>query len=225
MKLFRRREKVEPSYYQRKQKRLRRAKARKKYSLIVIFLLILPAMVIGYHIKNLQASQHEMIESISDNSVIEAIKARTEALRAKQEKLDKYDEELESLGTMGTEIKKAGIEFGDDENEAQKLIGLMIGIANAESSLGKNFVVEYDKNCHNFWGLKGGNMIRRQDGSSLRCFVSESAGARTTAKTLKLYYLNEGRTTPETIANKWVGRNQTPHHTQWVRNVNYYYKK
>jgi hypothetical protein len=225
MKFFRRKQKVELSYYQRKQKRLRRARAKKKYALIVIFLLILPAMMIEYHVKNLQASQDATIRAISDNSVIEAIKTRTEALRAKQEKLDKYDEELESLGTMGAEIKRAGIEFGDDEDEAQRLIGLMIGIANAESSLGKNFVIEYDKNCHNWWGLKGGNMIRRNDGSSLRCFLSEQAGARTTAKTLKLYYLNEGRTTPEKIANKWVGRNQTAHHTQWVRNVNYYYKK
>jgi hypothetical protein len=125
---------------------------------------------------------------------------------------------LDELGAMGKAISDASNEFGVPWE-------LMVGIANAESSLGKNFYNEYDKsNCHNWWGLKGGNMAMRKDGSWLRCFSDEQSGARTLAKTLKNYYLAEGRVTAEQIAVKYVGRNQTPHHKQWVANVNKYYK-
>ena len=60
-------------------------------------------------------------------------------------------EEAEVAGMEGA-IKKASAEFGVPE-------WLIIGIANAESGMGKYFAVDYDRvNCPNWWGLKGGNM-------------------------------------------------------------------
>lgn len=220
MKLIQRKQRVEDSYYLRKKRKIRKSRNLKKYSLMIVFLLIIPAIIILYHADSLKTAQNELIESISDNSAINSLIERREAQRAKEERLAKYDETLKLLGTMGGAIKRAGLEFGETEEEKLKLIGLMIGIANAESSLGKNFVVEYDRNCANWWGLKGGNMPKRADGSSLRCFISEDAGARTIAKTLKLYYLDEGRTTPEKIVTKYVGSNWGQFHDVWVGNVN-----
>lgn len=225
MKLIQREERVEDSYYKRKRRKLKRSKNIKKYILMVVFLLIIPAITILYHADSLQTAHNELLESISDNSTINILIERREADKAQKERLSKYDETLAKLGTMGEAIKRSGIEFGENEDEQLRLIGLMIGIANAESSLGKNFVVEYDKNCHNWWGLKGGNMTKRADGSSLRCFISEDAGARTIAKTLKLYYLDEGRTTPEKIVTKYVGAKWTQYHDVWVGNVNKFYKE
>lgn len=215
--------KLEPTYYMRRKKQMARQKAKAKYINMVIFLLIIPAIVILYHVDSLRTAQNELLESISDNSTIEVLRARSEALRAKNETLNQYDETIAKLGTMGQAIKRAGIEFGDGENEQAKLIGLMIGIANAESTLGTKYVVEYDKNCHNWWGLKGGNMTKREDGSSLRCFISDDAGARTIAKTLKLYYLDEGRDTPDKIVTKYVGSKWSQYHNVWVQNVSKYF--
>jgi len=218
-------DKIEPTYYMRRKKKMARDRAKAKYINMVIFLLIIPAIVILYHVDSLRTAQNELIESISDNSTIEVLRNRSEALRAKNETLSKYDESLAKLGNMGQAIKRAGVEFGESDEEAIKLIGLMVGIANAESSMGTKYVVDYDKNCHNLWGLKGGNMTNRDDGSSLRCFISDDAGARTMAKTLKLYYLNEGRDTPEKIVTKYVGSKWTQYHDVWVGNVNKYFKK
>ena len=113
-------------------------------------------------------------------------------------------------------IRQASIEFNVPEM-------LIIGIANAESGLGRNFYKESDKACNNWWGLKGGNMELRKDGSYLRCFGNELSGARTVAKTLRLYYLDEGKDTPEKIANKWVGKNQSEYHEIWIKNVRKFY--
>lgn len=103
--------------------------------------------------------------------------------------------------------------------------GLLMGIANAESTLGTKFYNPRDRNCNNWFGLKGGNTKLRikHENSWLRCFTTPEGGARTAAKTLKLYYLAEGRNTPESIADKWVGPNQSQYHQQWVKNVNKHY--
>jgi len=128
----------------------------------------------------------------------------------------------EELSGMELAIRNASIEFNVPE-------WLIIGIANAESGLGKHFAVDYDRdNCHNWWGLKGGNMARRADGSYLRCFIDEESGARTVAKALRNYYLDEGRDTPEKICQKWIGGkfankpagNGKTHCENWVSNVN-----
>ena len=226
LRLFKKRAgKIEPTYYMRRKKKMARDRAKTKYINMVIFLLIIPAITILYHAYSLKTAQDKLIESISNNQAFEVLKTRTEAKKAKNEILSKYDDSLAKLGNMGQAIKRAGIEFGESDEEAVKLIGLMAGIANAESSMGTKYVVEYDKNCHNLWGLKGGNMAKRDDGSSLRCFISDDAGARTMAKTLKLYYLNEGRDTPEKIVTKYVGLNWGQYHDVWVQNVNKIYNK
>lgn len=97
---------------------------------------------------------------------------------------------------------------------------LLIGIANAESSLGTSFQFQYDHNCHNWWGIKK----VRSDGSQLRCFLSEKAGARTAAKLLRNHYFDEGYITIEDICRKWIGNQfserNCPH---WIRNVIQHY--
>jgi len=104
---------------------------------------------------------------------------------------------------------------------------LIYGIANAESGLGKYFYNPYDKdNCFNLWGLKGGKTPERikNENSYLRCFNDYTAGARTIAKTLRLYYLDEGRTTAEAICQKWIGATHAEANCpDWIKNVKKYY--
>lgn len=215
------------TYYRHKNARKKKIKqAKRKYGLMVLLLLIVPSLIIGYSAYQLEKELKDVQTGITEDTArLEAIRGQNEALKEDQLILNTYKEELDALGTMGEAIRKAGIEFGQSAEEAVQLQGLMLGIANAESSLGKNFVVDYDKyNCHNWWGLKGGNMTNRDDGSSLRCFISDEAGARTMAKTLKLYYLNEGKDTPEKIVTKYVGSYWGKYHDVWVNNVKKYLK-
>ena len=125
--------------------------------------------------------------------------------------LDEKPLDLSSLGTMGDEILLASKEFDVP-------VELILGIANAESSMGTNFVHAYDHNCHNYWGIRK----VRDDGSYLRCFVDDKAGARSVAKLLRNYYLDEGRDTPEKIVSKWVGGKYSNHWDTWVYNVKNY---
>lgn len=164
-----------------------------------------------------------MDAAIIDNPVIIERQVAT-ATPELCEKLS-YDNILDKLGNMGQEIKLAADEFGTSTEMKIKLRGLLIGIANAESGLGKHFAVEYDKNnCHNWWGVKGGNTTNRKDGSSLRCFVDNKAGARTTAKLLSDHYIGVGLDTPEKMVYKYVGKKWSIYHQTWVNNVNKYYE-
>lgn len=122
--------------------------------------------------------------------------------------------------TINQEMAQAIVEASQEFNVP---VSLIVGIANAESSLGQNYYNQYDKDhCYNLWGLKGGNTNKRQN-SYLRCFNDAIGGARTVAKVLRLYYLDENRITPEQIADKWVGRNNSEYHQTWINNVNEYY--
>ena len=213
-------------YRHRRAKKMALKRARNKYLTIIALLLVLPSLIIGYFSHRLTIEiKMVQIELLKENPVYGQIRAKNEESKKDNEVLNKYEKELESLGEMGTAIKNASIEFGQDADEAVLIQGLMLGIANAESSMGKNFHIEYDKKCHNLWGLKGGNMTKRDDGSSLRCFISDEAGARTMAKTLKLYYIDEGKNTPEKIVTKYVGLKWTKYHDTWVSNVNKYFAK
>lgn len=214
------------TYYRHKRlKRERIKKAKRKYGAMILLLLIVPSVFIGYFSRQLTKEQEAVQRGIlTDTAKLEAIQAENEALRQEAALLATYDDILGQLGAMGEQIRLASLEFGQDAQEAVKLQGLMIGIANAESSLGKNYAVDYDANCHNWWGLKGGRTAEREDGSYLRCFYSDEAGARTMAKTLKLYYLNEGKDTPEKIVAKYVGATWGQYHDTWVNNVKKYAK-
>lgn len=223
------------TYYRRKNARKQRIKqAKRKYGLMLLLLLILPSVFIGYSAYQLTEDLRGVQEDITTPSPLyEAIRGQNEELKQDTVILSTYANDLANLGKMGEAIKKASEEFGQNADEAVKLQGLMLGIANAESGMGKNHTIAYDANCFNYWGLKGGNTNKREDGSYLRCFISESAGARTVAKTLKLYYLNEGKTTPETICQKWIGAkfanvkkaSGRTHCEDWVFNVNKYFTK
>ena len=144
-----------------------------------------------------------------------------ELIKENQEIRTDDEEKLSYKEKMFKAIKEASEEFDVPE-------GLILGIAKAESSMGENFYNEYDKdNCHNWWGLKGGNTNKRieTEDSYLRCFNNEISGARTVAKTLRNYYLDEGKDTPEKIAYKWIGSEHCSTHCKnWINNVKKYYK-
>lgn len=98
---------------------------------------------------------------------------------------------------------------------------LIIGIAYAESSLGRAFYQDYDKdNCSNFWGIKASTPTgQRADGSWLRCYLAPEYGINSMAQLLARGYKNM---TPEQMVCKYVGKSCSP---SWVKNVNKYYKK
>jgi len=194
-----------------------RRKAKLKIKIIISLLAItIFSGVFAYQFYALQSEIDNIINR--QNLTVAVPKPKNKPVAPEVIKASSTPKILEDLGAMGMAIEVASKEFGVPHQ-------LIVGIANAESSLGKKFHLEYDRNCANWWGLKGGNMKNRKDGSSLRCFDNELAGARTIAKTLKLYYLDEGRTTARKIANKYVGANQSQYHEQWIANVEKYYKK
>ena len=132
-------------------------------------------------------------------------------------------EEVKPIEIIGTNINhdwidpimSASKEFDVDPK-------LILGIAKAESSYGRYFVNPADKECNNLWGLKGGNTALRikNEGSYIRCFNDKLAGARTVAKTLRNYYLDEGKDTPEKICQKWIGSKYASIKCdEWVANV------
>lgn len=89
----------------------------------------------------------------------------------------------------------------------------IVGIAFAESSFTKSKVY-----CYNAWGVDTGR------GQDPRCYNNWEHGANGIAHLLRYYYFNEGKNTPETIVYKYVGKNWTQYHDQWVRNVRTYWK-
>ena len=178
--------------------------------LVILLLLLVTICTIGYQ----QTRLEEDIENITSVATIsKAVAKTTETIKEPVQEVKSVIADLKPLGSMEKAIKEASKEFGVPEN-------LLIGIAHAESNFGKSFFHPYDYNCHNYWGLKGGNMSARKDGSYLRCFNDDVAGARTMAKTLKLFYINEGKDTPEKICQKWIGgKFAKTHCPTWVANV------
>lgn len=205
------------SYYLKRKRIMKTKRTVKKYLAIIFFFLVIPAVVVECHSLKLMSEieNNVSVDPLTYEIRAEQIKERFED----DEKLRKYDDALSRLGEMGRQIKLASIEFGDGVDEQLKLIGLSVGIANAESTLGKHFVIEYDKNCFNWWGIRK----VRDDGSYLRCFIDAKAGARTEASLLKRLYIDMGLDTPELIVNKYVGNVWSEYHGAWLNNVNKYY--
>lgn len=171
----------------------------------IIFLAICGLLVWSFI--TIDRTAKEAVSELNTFPVIEEVKATT----------TDHFHIIEVAQEWVEPVENAGAEFGVDPL-------LIFAIANAESGLGKYYYNEYDReNCHNMWGLKGGNTNNRiaKEGSYIRCFNDEVAGARTVAKTLKLYYLDEGRDTPEEICQKWIGAKHAEKHCPaWVANVN-----
>jgi hypothetical protein len=203
----------------KKQKLVKIKWVKVKKSKIIMSALLLAILLIVYQCVRLQISH------VSDDFIESSVIVPHKVKKTTVAKISPNNKALESaykiLGKdWETAIKSASKEFNVPER-------LIIGIANAESGLGKHFYNSYDKNnCYNLWGLKGGNTYKRitSEGSWLRCFNDHLSGARTVAKTLRLYYLDEKRDTAEKISVKYVGANQSKYHKQWVANVNRYYK-
>jgi hypothetical protein len=142
-----------------------------------------------------------------------------------QTQQDSTTREWQKLGNISKErfkSTKASRMFDEMKRASQEFdvpLELLIGIANAESSIGTSFRFHYDHNCHNWWGIKK----MRSDGSHLRCFLTEKAGARTAAKLLRNHYLDEGYITIEDICHKWIGDQFSGMNCpRWIRNVIYY---
>jgi Ulp1 family protease len=94
--------------------------------------------------------------------------------------------------------------------------GLLLGIANAESSLGTNW---YGcQHSFNAWGIKG--KPAESCNSHIKHYDSWIEAADDVARILRTYYLDEGKDTPERIVRKYVGR----YSENWVRNVSNYYR-
>jgi len=91
---------------------------------------------------------------------------------------------------------------------------LIIGIADAESSLGRAFYLDYDVNCHNYWGIKP-PAGQRDDGSYLRCYYTDEYGIKSIAALLARRYKGQ---TPEQMCGVYV----QPCNPDWLRKVNEY---
>ncbi len=184
-----------------------------KYLAIITFLLILPSEFIRVEAKKLNMELDEAFKV----EMTQTIEPYQNTLKSTN--IDKYDGILDELGDMGEAIKKSAIEYGENEAEIDLIIRLTLGIANAESSMGKKFYKESDKDCRNWWGIRK----VRKDGSWLRCYSTPLEGANDFAIIIKNFYIDEGKTTPNKIANKYVGNKWSKFHASWINNVNEYY--
>lgn len=119
-----------------------------------------------------------------------------------------------------TSLMEAAITYAALQYDVPR--GLLVGIAHAESSYGRNFHIKSDVTCSNWWGIKGGPA--RTDGSYIRCFTDPIAGATTVAKALRLYYLDEGRISAAQICQKWIGSIHADKHCpNWIATVTRHY--
>lgn len=84
---------------------------------------------------------------------------------------------------------------------------LIFGIANAESSLGKN------ARGFNAWGIK-------KNEKQFKTYSSWEEGADDVARILRNFYLDEGKNTPDKIMMKYVGY----YSADWLKNVYQFYK-
>ena len=94
---------------------------------------------------------------------------------------------------------------------------LMLGIAFAESSLGKNFVG--CEHSFNAWGITPAGQEAEECNGHLRKYDNWIEGADDTARILRNYYFDEGLDTPEKIVYKYVGWNNQ----DWIKNVREFY--
>ncbi|PIY95815.1 MAG: hypothetical protein COY66_05780 [Candidatus Kerfeldbacteria bacterium CG_4_10_14_0_8_um_filter_42_10] len=112
-------------------------------------------------------------------------------------------------------LGKAIVETANTQGVSWKLI---IGLAYAESSLGRSYWFPYDKeNCHNYWGIKP-PAGRRADGSYLRCYYTDQDGINSIVGLLSRRYRDQR---PEQMCGVY----KKPCEQHWINNVNKYYKQ
>lgn len=118
---------------------------------------------------------------------------------------------------QGTPMEGLGKAIVDTANAQGVSWKIVIGIAKAESSLGKHYVYPYDVNCANAWGIKppGG---RRDDGSYLRCYYTWQDGINSIVGLLARRYKDQ---TPEQMCGIYV----VPCNENWLRTINNYYQQ
>ena len=111
------------------------------------------------------------------------------------------------MAGLGDMIVETATDYGVDWK-------VIIGIADAESSLGRSFYLGYDTNCHNYWGIKP-PAGQRDDGSYLRCYYTDEYGVKSIAALLSRRYKGQ---TPEQMCGIYV----QPCNPDWLRKVNEY---
>jgi len=99
---------------------------------------------------------------------------------------------------------------------------LLLGIANAESSMGRNFFgCEF---AYNAWGVRphtapdGTKFEAEPCNPHIAKYPDYITAADDVARILKTYYIDYGLDTPEKIAKKYVGN----HSESWINNVKNY---
>lgn len=126
-------------------------------------------------------------------------------------------EEAETMleGTPMAGLGKAIVETAEAKGVNWRLV---IGLAYAESGLGKHYYKAYDKDhCSNAWGIKP-PQGRRADGSYLRCYNDWQSGINSIVGLLSRRYADQ---TPEQMCGVYV----QPCHQNWLDNVNKFYKE
>lgn len=128
------------------------------------------------------------------------------------------DERLATKMLAHTPMKDLGPMIVRTAKEKDVNWRLVIGIAAAESGLGKHFYKEYDKeNCHNPFGIKPPSG-KRSDGSYLRCYNSDQDGVNSIVGLLSRRYKDQ---TPEQMCGIYV----QPCNPNWLRTVNKFYRE
>jgi len=173
-----------------------------KWLSVIIFLFLVPYLTITIHSKFALAYIDETLNSGSEIGY----------QRAGIEKYDSY-----GLGSMELAMRESSEIYNIP-------IETYVGIANAESTLGKNFFNPEDKNCHNWWGIRKVRITEKGNKSWLKCYRNEREGAMDFGRLMRNYYFDEGLDTPEEIVRKYVGNKWTQNHEGWINNVKKYWK-
>ena len=131
----------------------------------------------------------------------------------------KIPEKLEEMNQTAYQDKRIdlyeAIELAGEKYDIP--VGLLKGIANAESSLGTQFV-----GCdfsYNVFGVTPAGQEAEPCNPHLRRYDSWEEASEDTARIVRLYYFDLGLDTPEKMVKKYVGY-YNPH---WIRNVKEYY--
>lgn len=170
---------------------------------IVVSLCFLFGIILLLLVTSADALNRE-IESLGTDVVAEPYKIYEENENKNTPQVENMDYKLAESHLENSPMEGLGKTIVDTASNYGVDWHLIIGIAKAESSLGKNFSHPYDKdNCHNAWGIKPPDG-RREDGSYLRCYYTWENGVESIAALISRGYKDM---IPEQMVYKYVGRN------------------